>query len=163
MEFFFQSISMITKIYRQKALWRSVMWQKRNLRQCRIFSNWDQSDRLRCSLPSKYIFDPQIQYLSSLSDYFVAQFNTMQQPTNFERLRVWWWTLMLDFFTFIENWYHKLPIGKIVQKIVFIFIATSMLFVSRSFIISLVTTVMGEFMEPVYRHWQNIKTILNIS
>ena len=119
----FQSISTITKIYRQKALWRSVMWQKRNLRQCRIFSNWDQSDRLRCSLPSKYIFDPQIQYLSSLSDYFVAQFNTMQQPTNFERLRVWWWTLMLDFFTFIENWYHKLPTGKIVQKIVFIFIA----------------------------------------
>jgi len=34
-----------------------------------------------------------------------------------------------------------------------------MLFVSRSFIISLVTTVMGEFMEPVYLPWQNIKTI----
>ena len=83
MEFSFQSMSTITKIYRQKALWRSVMWQKRNLRQCRIFSNWDQSDRLRCSLPSKYIFDP----LPSLSDYLVAEFSTMQQPTKFERLQ----------------------------------------------------------------------------
>ena len=81
-------ISTTTKIYRQKALWRSVMWQKRNLRQCRIFSNWDQSDRLRCSLPSKYIFDPQMQYLFSLSDYFAAEFNTMQQPTKFGVLKL---------------------------------------------------------------------------
>ena len=84
MEFSFQIISTTTKIYRQKALWRSVMWQKRNLRQCRIFSNWDQSDRLGCSLSSKYIFEP----LPSLSDYLVAEFSTMQQLTKFERLQL---------------------------------------------------------------------------
>ena len=91
----FQSISTITKIYRQKALWRSVMWQKRNLRQCRIFSNWDQSDRLRCSLPSKYIFDP----LPSLSDYLVADFSPMQQPTSLKGC-----SLMIELDIFIFYW-----------------------------------------------------------
>ena len=151
----FQSISTTTKIYRQKALWRSVMWQKRNLRQCRIFSNWDQSDRLRCSLPSKYIFDP----LPSLSDYLVAEFSTMQQPTKFERLQLddgarlfhLYWKLISQ----IANWEDS------TKNSFHLYRNISMLFVSRSFIISLVTTVMGQLMEPVYLHWQNIKTILN--
>ena len=151
----FQSISTTTKIYRQKALWRSVMWQKRNLRQCRIFSNWDQSDRLRCSLPSKYIFDP----LPSLSDYLVAEFSTMQQPTKSERLQLddgarlfhLYWKLISQ----IANWEDS------TKNSFHLYRNISMLFVSRSFTIYLVTTVMGQLMEPVYLHWQNIKTILN--